>query len=67
MIASDVSWSGSPAVTNVTSAGRPSFFSAAKRRSMRVVTFQSCGQFSNSVTIASSAPSTGYTLELYLG
>src|SRR5262245_55513991 len=36
-IASEVSPSGSPAVTNVTSAARPSCLSAAKRWSMRVV------------------------------
>src|SRR3954454_3365185 len=34
--ASDVSGSGSPAVRNVTSAARPSVFSSAKRRSIRV-------------------------------
>src|SRR5882757_5495137 len=36
-IASEVSPSGSPAVTNVTSAARPSCLRSAKRRSMRVV------------------------------
>src|SRR5882757_4740412 len=36
-IASEVAGSGSPAVRNVTSAARPSTFSAAKRRSMRVL------------------------------
>src|SRR5262245_61334256 len=35
-MASEVSGSGSPAVTNVTSAARPSVLSSAKRRSMRV-------------------------------
>ena len=41
-IPSDVSASGSPAVTNVTSAARPSAFSAAKRLSIRVVMRISC-------------------------
>ena len=41
-IASEVSASGSPAVTNVTSAARPSAFSAAKRLSIRVVMRISC-------------------------
>ena len=36
-MASEVSWSGSPAMTKVISAARPSSWSAAKRRSMRVV------------------------------
>src|SRR5215831_3053049 len=50
MSASEVSPSGSPAVTNVTSAARPCAFRSAKRVSIRVVTDASQTSFGSSLT-----------------
>src|SRR5262245_13621036 len=61
-MASEVSESGSPAVRNVTSAARPSFFNAAKRRSIRVVIGAAACSCRSSIgqSLASSLPHRGH-------